>query len=217
MSSRGTQYFAMPDELYAWLGEARDDLHLQFVLEKNNCIFEAVSLADLEAGEYGHHLTPWRFYIGDDATTPPIVDPDLNPNRWGLVTCDHPEIVDGDTLLMAEISSKSDYPDENRMTRENPAGHPSPTGQTKRVFTAKTPPATNYWRSFADDLASTCGGRAPERLLGLSGDERSDQFSFCVCLEPNCFGALADRLESMHQAPNPGFAAMDLRRRGLAA
>jgi hypothetical protein len=26
-------------------------------------------------------------------------------------------------LLLAEITSKSDYPDENRMTRENPAGH----------------------------------------------------------------------------------------------
>lgn len=123
MSSRGTQYFALPDELYSWLREIEDELHLQFVLEKNDGVFEAVSLSDLEAGEYGHHLIPWRFYISDDATSFPIVDPSENPNRWGLVTCDRPQIIDDDTLLMAEISSKSDWSDEDDVPHENPAGH----------------------------------------------------------------------------------------------
>ncbi|WP_146661700.1 hypothetical protein [Enhygromyxa salina] len=117
MSSRITQFFALPDELYSWLRAAKNDLNLQFVLENDPGVFEAALLADVEAATF------WQFYIADSALEFPIVDPTENPNRWGLVTCDRPEIVDGDTLLLSVISSKSDWRDEERVLHENLAGH----------------------------------------------------------------------------------------------
>lgn len=112
MSTREISFFALPSELRSWLEEFEQRIPLQFVLKVGSPIpgFRAVATGELvKTWEEASTAPFWRFYIAAPGGTWPVEDTDLNPNRWGLVTCDPPQVVDGDTLLMASVSSKSDY------------------------------------------------------------------------------------------------------------
>ena len=118
MTSRGIQFFAMPDELEAILSEVTTPLQLCFLVEGKHPSprFIRRALTDAMKREW------WRFYITD--VDFPAVYPaqDLTPARHGLVTCDRPRFEDN-FLLLGELSSKSDWADEDNHSQENPDGH----------------------------------------------------------------------------------------------
>jgi hypothetical protein len=120
MSVKRFSFFATPTEFYPWINTACEKHSLSLLIEGDHH-FEETDLESLKANP--SKVKPlWSFYVGKSGQSYPPYEENMNPNRWGLVTVEPPKI-DGDELLLCTISSKSDWPDEDRMTRENKTGH----------------------------------------------------------------------------------------------
>lgn len=111
MSTRQIRFFALPTEFFSWMQEIQGSIPIEFALEggAQRPGYTRVELDEVVAQAEATTRPFWRFYATSPRARWPIDDPDKNPNQWGLVTCEPPQIIEQDTLLIGNVSSKSDY------------------------------------------------------------------------------------------------------------
>jgi hypothetical protein len=117
MSTRTFSFFTLPNEFCSWMGEVASEWGLTLAIEQPNEALQEIDVNRLQKEQ------PLRFYVSGRPPSPPDHAEGITPARFGAVTVDAPAIVDGDTLWLASLHSKSDWTDAEGLVHEDRASH----------------------------------------------------------------------------------------------